>query len=117
LTVTRRISSSKKHLKSEENESDVLTKNTTEKILKGDAENLRKGTVMAWRGFPKTVEMAVTAWRETAVKIEESEDDLTDQGPRSADDLLRSTPVCASLSMEAMAVEHDWNRCDLCARA
>jgi hypothetical protein len=30
-----------KHVKSEENESDILRKNTTEKILKGHADNIR----------------------------------------------------------------------------
>ncbi len=65
-----------KHVKSEENESDILTKNTTEKILEGHAENIRNGTVMAWRDYEKTVEIVATAWREN-VEIDESDDKWT----------------------------------------
>ncbi len=65
-----------KYVKSEENESDILTKNTTEKILKGHAENIRNGTVMAWRDYEKTVEIVATAWREN-VEIDESDDKWT----------------------------------------
>jgi hypothetical protein len=41
----------------------------------------------------------------------------TSRGLRSVDVRLRSSPACASLSMEAMAVECDWNRCDMCGRS
>ena len=58
-----------KYVKSEENESDILTKNTTEKILKRHAENIRNGTVKAWKDYHKTVETVAAAWREN-VKIE-----------------------------------------------
>ena len=53
-----------KYVKLEENESDILTKNTTEKLLKGHAENIRNGTVKAWRQYDKTVETVAAAWRE-----------------------------------------------------
>jgi hypothetical protein len=67
-----------KHVKSEENESDILTKNMTEKILKGHAENIRNGTVMAWMDCQKSVEMVATgAWRKN-VELEESDNSWTE---------------------------------------
>jgi hypothetical protein len=65
-----------KYVKSEDNESDILTKNTTEKILRKHAENIRNGTVMAWLEYEKTIEMVATAWREN-VEIDESDDTWT----------------------------------------
>jgi hypothetical protein len=62
-----------KHVKSAENESDILTKNATKEILKGHLENIRNRTVMAW----KTTEMVATAWREN-VELEESDDSWTE---------------------------------------
>ena len=56
-----------KYVKSEDNESDILTKNTIEKILKGHAENIRNGTPMAWRDYETTIDTVnsvATAWRE-----------------------------------------------------
>jgi hypothetical protein len=66
-----------KYVKSEENESDVLTKNTTEKILEGHAENIRNGTVMAWMDYENTIEIVATAWREN-VETQESDDSWTE---------------------------------------
>ncbi len=63
-----------KYVKSEENESDILTKNTTEKILKGHAENIRNGTVKAWREYEKTVETVAAAWRENVKNETETEE-------------------------------------------
>ena len=56
-----------KFVRSEDNESDILTKNTVEKILKGHAENIRNGTPMAWRDYANTIDTVnsvATAWRE-----------------------------------------------------
>jgi hypothetical protein len=62
-----------KHVKSVENESDILTKNATEKILEGHAENIRNGTAMAWMDYENTIEIVATAWREN-VEMQESDD-------------------------------------------
>ncbi len=71
-----------------------MTKNTTEKILEGHAENIRNGTVMAWMDYENTIEIVATAWREN-VEIQESDDSWTEvcRRPSKKSSLLRK-PKC-----------------------
>ena len=53
-----------KFVRSEDNESDICTKNTPEKLLKGHAQHIRNGTMKSWREYEKTVETVAAVWRE-----------------------------------------------------
>ena len=60
-----------KFVRSENNESDICTKNTPEKLLKSHAHHIRNGTMRSWREYEKTVETVAAVWREN-VKIHDS---------------------------------------------
>jgi hypothetical protein len=62
-----------KYVKSEKNESDILTKNTIEKILTAHALNIRDGTVMAWMDYQGAIETVAAAWKENVVRDESDE--------------------------------------------
>ena len=64
-----------KFVKSENNESDICTKNTPEKLLKGHAENIRNGTMRSWREYETTVETVAGVWRENVKNHESNESD------------------------------------------
>jgi hypothetical protein len=60
-----------KFVRSEDNESDILTKNTPERLLKVHAVNVQNGAVNTWMKHSECVDAASAAWREN-VKIDES---------------------------------------------
>jgi hypothetical protein len=66
-----------KYVRSEDNESDILTKNTTEKILDTHAKNIRNGTLMAWREYPKAIETVAAAWRENVKNVSDTNESWT----------------------------------------
>jgi acylphosphatase len=80
-------------VKSEENESDILTKNAMEKILEGHAKNVRNGTVMAWMDYENTIEIVATAWREN-VEMQESDDLWTEVCQRPSKKSSLRKPKC-----------------------
>jgi hypothetical protein len=62
-----------KFVQSEDNEADIFTKSTPERVLKSHALHIRNGTLKAWRDPSETVETASAAWREN-LKIDELDD-------------------------------------------
>jgi hypothetical protein len=71
-----------KFVKSEDNESDILTKNCTEKSLKLHAKNVREGMMRAWSNYDSIVGTVALAWREN-VEIHESDELWTEVRPRT----------------------------------
>jgi hypothetical protein len=72
-----------KFVRSEDNESDVLTKNTPERLLKVHAVNIQNGTMNAWMNCSEHVDAVSAAWREN-VKIDESNESWVEVCRRSS---------------------------------
>jgi hypothetical protein len=72
-----------KFVRSEDNESDILTKNTPEGLLKTHAVNIRNGTMNTWTNYSEYVDTVSAAWREN-VKIDESNESWVEVCRRSS---------------------------------
>jgi hypothetical protein len=72
-----------KFVRSEDNESDVLTKNAPERLLKLHAINIRNGAMNTWTNYSKYVDAVSAAWREN-VKIDESNESWVEVCRRSS---------------------------------
>jgi hypothetical protein len=72
-----------KFVRSEDNESDILTKNTPERLLKIHAVNIRNGTMNTWTNYSEYVNTVHAVWREN-VKIDESNESWVEVCRRSS---------------------------------
>jgi hypothetical protein len=70
-------------VRSEDNESDVPTKNTPERLLKMHAVNMRNGTMNTWTNYSEYVNTVHVVWREN-VKIDESNESWVEVCRRSS---------------------------------
>ena len=72
-----------KFVRSEDNESDILTKNAPERLLKTHAVNARNGAMHAWINYSERVNTVHAVWREN-VKIDESNESWVEVCRRSS---------------------------------
>jgi hypothetical protein len=72
-----------KFVRSEDNKSDILTKNTPERLLKIHAVNIQNGTMNAWTNYSEYVNTVHAVWREN-VKIDESNESWVEVCRRSS---------------------------------